>query len=65
MKNNNIEPKRLQFIYPFNDSESNLVLIEGSKNGKTGLKLEKNIVVHNMDGSYTDEINNIFNGSNI
>lgn len=62
MKNNNIEPKRLQFIYPFENSKSNLVLIEGSKNGRTGLILEENIIVHNEDGSYTNKIMNIFNG---
>ena len=62
MKQNNIEPKRLRFIYPFKDGKSNLVLVEGSKNGKPGLILEKNIIVHNSDGSYTDEIMNIFNG---
>lgn len=62
MKTYNIEPKRLQFIYPFKNSESNLVLIEGSKNGKAGLKVLNNIIVHNEDGSYTEEVENIFNG---
>jgi len=62
MKNNNIEPKRLQFIYPFVNTKSNLVLIEGTKNGSAGLIVEKNIIVHEEDGNYTDEINNIFNG---
>jgi len=62
MKNNNIEPKRIKFVYPFEDSKSNMVLIEGAKNGKTGLEIEKSIIVHNRDGSYRDEILNIFNG---
>ena len=62
MKNNNIEPKRMQFVYPFSNSQSNLVLIEGAKNGNPGFILEKNIIVHNDDGSYTDFITNIFNG---
>lgn len=62
MKENNIEPKRLQFIYPFKDSESNLVLIEGSKNGNAGLVLEPNIIIHDNNGNYTKEINKIFNG---
>ena len=62
MKENNIEPKRLQFIYPLKDSKSNLVLIEGAKNGNSGLILEKNIIVHNEDGSYTKEVMDIFNG---
>ena len=34
MKKYNIEPKRVRFIYPKLNSESNLVLIEGRKNGK-------------------------------
>ena len=62
MKANNIEPKRIRFVYPFEDSKSNMVLIEGSKNGKTGLEIEKNIIIHNSDGSYKEEILRIFNG---
>ena len=62
MKNNNIEPKRIQFIYPFDNAKSNMVLIEGSKNGNVGLTVEKNIIVHNRDGSYKEEILDIFNG---
>lgn len=62
MKANNIEPKRIQFIYPFKNAESNMVLIEGTKNGRTGLKVEQNIIVHNIDGTYTNYINAIFNG---
>ena len=62
MKKNNIEPKKIQFVYPFKSSKSNMVLIEGAKNGKPGLSVLSNIVVHNEDGSYTKYINNIFNG---
>ena len=62
MKNNNIEPKRIQFIYPKVDSNSNMILIEGTKNGNSGIKVEKPIIVHNQDGSYTNEILKIFNG---
>ena len=60
MKNNNIEPKRIQFIYPKVCSESNLFLIEGQKNGKSGLKLLKPLYIHNDDGSYTEEVLKIF-----
>lgn len=62
MRNNNIEPKRLRFVYPFKDSESNLFLIEGAKNGNPGFKIEPGLVIHNGDGKYTKEIENIFNG---
>ncbi len=60
MKSNNIEPKRIRFIYPKINKESNLVLIEGIKNGKTGLKILNPLYVHNNDGSYTDEIKEMF-----
>ena len=60
MKENNIEPKRIRFIYPKVNKESNLVLIEGSKNGNTGLKIMPPLYVHNDDGSYTDEVIKMF-----
>lgn len=60
MKKNNIEPKRVRFIYPKTNSESNLVLIEGRKNGKKGLKLLPPLFVHNDDGSYTEEVLKMF-----
>ncbi len=60
MRNNNIEPKRIRFIYPKKNSESNLVLVDGRKNGKVGLKLLSPLIVHNDDNSYTDEILKMF-----
>lgn len=60
MKKNNIEPKRIRFIYPKIDKESNLVLIDGRKNGNSGLKLLSPLIVHNEDGSYTDEVLKMF-----
>ena len=60
MRKHNIEPKRLQFIYPKNDIESNLILIDGKKNGNVGLKVLAPLYVHNDDGSYTDEVLKIF-----
>lgn len=60
MKRNNIEPKRLQFVYPKINSESNLILIDGKKNGNIGLKVLPPLYIHNEDGSYTDEVLKIF-----
>ena len=60
MKKYNIEPKRVRFIYPKLNSESNLVLIEGRKNGKKGIKLLPPLFVHNNDGSYTEEVLKMF-----
>lgn len=60
MREYNIEPKRLQFVYPKTNMESNVVLIEGRKNGKSGLKISPPLYVHNKDGEYTEEIRNMF-----
>lgn len=60
MKDNNIEPKRLRFIYPKKQLESNLILIEGRKNGKSGIKILPPLYVHNEDNSYTKEVIKMF-----
>ena len=57
----NIMPKRVRFIYPKENTESNLFMLEAVKNGKVGLKLESPLYVHNNDGSYKDEILKMFN----
>lgn len=56
MKSYNLEPKRVQFIYPKANRDSDLFLIEGVKNGKQGIKLLPPLIVHKEDNTYTDEI---------
>lgn len=55
-----LEPKKIQLIYPKENSESNIVLIEGRKNGNSGLKILSPIIAHNKDGSYSNEISKYF-----
>lgn len=55
-----IEPKRIQLIYPKTNTNANIVLIEGRKNGNVGLKILPPIITHNDDNSYTDDINSYF-----
>ncbi len=59
-KKNNIEPKRIQLIYPKEKTESNMVLIEGRKNGNIGLKILPPLIVHNQNGDYKEEITDLF-----
>ncbi len=54
-RKNNIEPKRVRFIYENIHKETTLVFIEGVKNGKAGLKVEQPFVLYNEDGVETDE----------
>jgi len=60
MKKNNIEPKRIQFVYPKKNMEANILLIEGSKNGKPGLKISPPIYSHLDNGEYTEEVKKYF-----
>lgn len=54
-RKNNIEPKRVHFVHEKSNKESTLVLIEGQKNGKVGLKVENPFILYNEDGSETEE----------
>jgi tRNA1(Val) A37 N6-methylase TrmN6 len=62
MKKNNIEPKRIRLVYPKINQESNIVLIEGTKNGNSGLKILPPLYVHDKDGNYLEEIKKMFEG---
>lgn len=63
MRKYNLEPKRIRFIQPFSNSNSNLVLIEASKNGNAGIKIESNLIVHDDNNNYTEEVLEIFNNN--
>ena len=60
MRANNIEPKKIRFVYPYKGKSANMLLIEGTKNGKTGLKVLDPLYVYE-NGSYTEEVSNYFN----
>lgn len=60
MKKNNIEPKKIQFVYPKRNTECNTILIEGSKNGNPGLKILPPLYVHDENGKYLEEIEEMF-----
>lgn len=59
MKKYNFEPKKVRFVYPKVNKNSNLVLIEATLNGKVGLKLLPPLFVHDENG-YTKEIKEMF-----
>lgn len=55
MRQNNIEPKKIRFVYPYKGKNANILLVEGSKNGKPGLKVLDPLYVYE-NGVYTDEV---------
>lgn len=60
LKKYNLEPKRMQLVYPFPDKEPNLVLIEARKNASARLQIKKPLFVYEKPGVYTKEINEIY-----
>lgn len=62
MKKYNIEPKKIQFIYPKTNMEANILLVEGKKNGNKGLKILPPIYTHLENGEYTEQIKKYFEG---
>ena len=60
MRKYKLEPKRMRFVYSNINEQSNLVLIKAIKGAGTFLKIEKPLIIYNLDGSYTDEILKIY-----
>ena len=57
-----MEMKRLRLIQPKPDRDVNLIMLEAVVGANAGnLKILPPLVVHNPDGSYTDEIYQIYN----
>ena len=60
MKKYNIEPKKIRFVYPNNAKNSDLVLIEGTLNGKSGLKIMNPLFVYVKKDVYSKEVKDMF-----
>ena len=60
MRKNNIEPKRIRFVYPKETKEANILLIEGVKNGRPGLKILPPLYSHCDNGEYSKQIKKYF-----
>ena len=56
-----IEPKEMRFVHSKQNEKPNLILIKAVKNAKEYLKIEKPLIIYNEDGSYTEEILEIYN----
>lgn len=54
-RNHGIEPKRIKFVHEYINKESYLVLIEGQKHGKPGLRVDEPLILYNSDKNCTDE----------
>lgn len=60
MRQYKIEPKFIRMVQPNINKAPNMMLIEAQNNGGRFLKWGVPIYVHQLDGSYTEEINRIY-----
>lgn len=59
MREHHLEPKRIRFVHHDLQSPASLLLIEGRKDGKPGLKVEAPFLIHGEDGAETEEYRRI------
>ena len=55
-----LEPKRMQLVYPYVDKEPNMVLIEAVRGGRSRMTVEKPLIVYREPGVYMPEIYEIY-----
>ncbi|MDT8862627.1 tRNA1(Val) (adenine(37)-N6)-methyltransferase [Alkalihalobacillus sp. MEB130] len=65
MRTYRIEPKRIQFVHPKEQKEANMVLVEGIKDGKSGVTCLPPIVVYNEQGTYSESFRSIYEGIDV
>lgn len=60
MKKYNIEPKKIRFVYPNKNKKSDLILIEGTLNGNSGVKIMNPLFIYEKKDVYSKEVNDMF-----
>jgi tRNA1Val (adenine37-N6)-methyltransferase len=62
MRQYGIEPKTLLLVIPKKGKEPVLILVEGKKDGKPGIKVEKPLFIYeeNQGSIYTGELKEIY-----
>ncbi len=60
MSSYRLEPKRLRMVYPYVDKEPNMLLIEAVRGGKSGMTVERPLIIHQAPGVYTKEISELY-----
>lgn len=60
MRNGGIEVKRIRFVCEREGKAPWLLLLEGKRGSKSSVTVEKNLIMHNSDGTPTDEFRAMF-----
>lgn len=60
MKKYDIEPKKIQFCHTKINKEGKILLVEGIKYGKSGLRILPPLIAHDNNGQYSAEVLEMF-----
>jgi len=60
MRQTAMEPKRLRFVCKTGADAPSLILVEGRRGGKPGLQIEPPLLLQNVDGSPSAELDSIY-----
>lgn len=60
LKKYKLEPKKLRTVQSYFDSKPKLILVKATKNAKSFLNIEKPLIIYNKDGTYTNEVLEIY-----
>lgn len=62
MRQYRIEPKKMRFVHPRRHAEPNMVLIEGTRNGRPELRIQPPLIVYEQGEEYCEELYQIYYG---
>lgn len=60
MRTAGIEPKSIRTIHSGIETAAKLVLAEGKKGGRAGIKIGPPLIIYRKNGAYTDEVEKMF-----
>jgi len=60
MRASGIEPKSIRMVHSGKNTGAKMILVEGKKGGRSGLKIDSPLFIYRENGSYSDEVEKIF-----
>lgn len=60
LRDRQLEPKRMQLVYPYVDRGPNLVLLDCVRGGRPQLRVERPLIVYRSPGQYTEQLRDLY-----
>ena len=61
MRSARMEPKFLRMVHSSAQTDAKMIIVEGKKGGRPGVKIGSPLIIYGKNGSYTEEVENMFN----